>query len=44
MSRVPRHQTVAEVLARGVYVASPTTPLRLPVRLIEETRKEAAKW
>jgi CBS domain-containing protein len=41
MSSTPRHRTVADVMTRRVHVASPTTPFKLLVRLIEENRISA---
>jgi CBS domain-containing protein len=37
----PRHRTVADVMTTRVHVASPTTPFKLLVRLIEENRISA---
>ncbi|HEV2027965.1 MAG TPA: CBS domain-containing protein [Candidatus Dormibacteraeota bacterium] len=41
MSRLPRHRTVSDVMTRHVHVASPLTPFKLLVRLIEENRVSA---
>ena len=41
MRSTPRHRTVADVMTRRVHVASPTTPFKLLVRLIEENRISA---
>ena len=41
MSLLPRHRTVAEVMTRRVHVASPSTPFKTLVRLIEENRVSA---
>jgi len=41
MSQLPRHRTVAEVMTRRVHVASPSTPFKTLVRLIEENRVSA---
>ncbi len=41
MSSLPRHRTVSDVMTRRVHVASPTTPFKLLVRLIEENRISA---
>ncbi|HEX2647186.1 MAG TPA: CBS domain-containing protein, partial [Candidatus Dormibacteraeota bacterium] len=41
MSSLPRHRTVAEVMTRRVHVASPSTPFKTLVRLIEENRVSA---
>ncbi len=38
---LPRHRTVADVMTRRVHVASPLTPFKLLVRLIEENRVSA---
>lgn len=38
---LPRHRTVADVMTRHVHVASPLTPFKLLVRLIEENRVSA---
>lgn len=38
MSSLPRHRTVAEVMTTRVHVASPLTPFKHLVRLIEENR------
>jgi CBS-domain-containing membrane protein len=41
MSSTPRHRTVVDVMTRRVHVASPMTPFKLLVRLIEENRISA---
>ena len=41
MSSFPRHRTIAEVMTTRVHVASPMTPFKLLVRLIEENRISA---
>ncbi len=41
MSTLPRHSTVADVMTKRVHVASPLTPFKLLVRLIEENRISA---
>jgi CBS domain-containing protein len=41
LSSLPRHRTVADVMTRRVHVASPMTPFKLLVRLIEENRVSA---
>lgn len=41
MSLMPRHRTVSDVMTRRVHVASPLTPFKLLVRLIEENRVSA---
>lgn len=41
MSKLPRHRTVADVMTSRVHVASPATPFKLLVRLIEENRVSA---
>ncbi|HYL07006.1 MAG TPA: CBS domain-containing protein, partial [Candidatus Udaeobacter sp.] len=41
MSSLPRHRTVSDVMTRQVHVASPLTPFKLLVRLIEENRVSA---
>ncbi|HET9780899.1 MAG TPA: CBS domain-containing protein [Candidatus Dormibacteraeota bacterium] len=41
MSSFPRHRTVADVMTERVHVASPMTPFKLLVRLIEENRVSA---
>jgi CBS domain-containing protein len=41
VSSLPRHRTVAEVMTVRVHVASPLTPFKLLVRLIEENRISA---
>jgi CBS domain-containing protein len=38
---IPRHRTVSDVMTRRVHVASPTTPFKVLVRLIEENRVSA---
>lgn len=38
---IPRHRTVADVMTAQVHVASPMTPFKLLVRLIEENRISA---
>lgn len=38
---LPRHRTVADVMTKQVHVASPVTPFKLLVRLIEENRVSA---
>ena len=38
---LPRHRTVSDVMTRRVHVASPVTPFKLLVRLIEENRVSA---
>lgn len=37
----PRHRTIADVMTQRVHVASPMTPFKLLVRLIEENRISA---
>ena len=41
MNRLPRHRTVSDVMTRHVHVASPLTPFKRLVRLIEENRVSA---
>jgi len=41
MSTMPRHRTVADVMSTLVHVASPLTPFKLLVRLIEENKISA---
>jgi len=41
MSALPRHRTVADVMTTRVHVASPETPFKTLVRLIEENRISA---
>lgn len=41
MSTLPRHRTVADVMTSRVHVASPSTPFKLLVRLIEENKVSA---
>lgn len=41
MSALPRHRTVAEVMTTRVHVASPLTPFKHLVRLIEDNRISA---
>ncbi len=41
MSLLPRHRTVADVMTARVHVASPSTPFKMLVRLIEENRISA---
>ena len=41
MSSLPRHRTVADVMTARVHVASPSTPFKMLVRLIEENRISA---
>ena len=41
MSSLPRHRTVADVMTVRVHVASPSTPFKMLVRLIEEKRISA---
>ena len=41
MSRLLRHRTVSDVMTTRVHVASPRTPFKLLVRLIEENRVSA---
>jgi CBS-domain-containing membrane protein len=41
MSRLPHHRTVSDVMTRHVHVASPLTPFKLLVRLMEENRVSA---
>jgi len=41
VSRLPRHRTVADVMTSRVHVASPLTPFKSLVRLIEENRVSA---
>lgn len=41
MSTLPRHRSVADVMTTRVHVASPLTPFKLLVRLIEENRVSA---
>jgi len=38
---LPRHRTVADVMTARVHVASPSTPFKMLVRLIEENRISA---
>lgn len=41
MSSYPRHRCVADVMTKRVHVASPMTPFKLLIRLIEENRISA---
>ncbi len=41
MSTMPRHRTVADVMTTKVHVATPLTPFKLLVRLIEENKISA---
>jgi CBS domain-containing protein len=41
MSSITRHRTVADVMTSRVHVASPLTPFKLLVRLIEENKVSA---
>jgi CBS domain-containing protein len=41
VSSLPRHRTIADVMTKRVHVASPMTPFKLLVRLIEENRISA---
>lgn len=41
MSTFPRHRSVADVMTKRVHVASPMTPFKLLVRLIDENRISA---
>ena len=41
MATLPRHRTVADVMTTRVHVASPTTPFKILVRLIEENKVSA---
>jgi CBS domain-containing protein len=41
MSMLPRHRTVCDVMTVRVHVASPETPFKFLVRLIEENRVSA---
>ena len=41
MSRLPRRRTVSDVMTRHVHVASPLTPFKLLVRIIDENRISA---
>lgn len=41
MSSFPRHRSVTDVMTRRVHVASPMTPFKLLVRIIEENRISA---
>ena len=41
MSSLPRHRTVADVMTARVHMASPHTPFKLLVRLLEENRISA---
>lgn len=41
MSQLPRRRTVADVMTKRVHVASPMTPFKLLVRLIEENKVSA---
>lgn len=41
MSSFPRHRSIADVMTKRVHVASPMTPFKLLVRLIEENRISA---
>src|SRR5438094_9560753 len=41
MITLPRHRTVADVMTTRVHVASPETPFKLLVRLIEDNRISA---
>jgi CBS domain-containing protein len=41
MSSFPRHRSVADVMTKRVHVASPTTPFKLLVQLIEDNRISA---
>jgi CBS domain-containing protein len=41
VTRLPRHRTVSDVMTSRVHVATPLTPFKLLVRLIEENRISA---
>jgi CBS domain-containing protein len=41
MTNIPRHRTVSDVMTARVHVASPESPFKLLVRLIEENRVSA---
>ncbi len=41
MATLPRHRTVADVMTTRVHVASPLTPFKILVRLIEENKVSA---
>ena len=41
MSSLPRHRTVADVMTTRVHMASPHTPFKLLVRMLEENRISA---
>lgn len=41
MNRLPRHRNVSDVMTSRVHVATPLTPFKLLVRLIEENRISA---
>lgn len=41
MNRLPRHRAVSDVMTSRVHVATPLTPFKLLVRLIEENRISA---
>jgi CBS domain-containing protein len=41
MTNLPRHRTVSDVMTARVHVASPVTPFKLLVRLIEENHVSA---
>lgn len=41
MATLPRHRTVEDVMTTRVHVASPTTPFKILVRLIEENKVSA---
>ena len=41
VSRLPRHRTVSDVMTRHVHVATPLTPFKRLVHLIEENRVSA---
>lgn len=41
MSSIPRHRTVADVMTAHVHVATPSTPFKVLVRLLEENRISA---
>ena len=41
MSTMPRHRTVADMMTARVHVASPSTPFKLLVRLIQENKISA---
>jgi CBS domain-containing protein len=41
MSSIPRHRTAADVMTRHVHVATPSTPFKVLVRLLDENRISA---